>query len=182
MKALVFSVVALLCAAGCTVNSTAAPTPTGPSTFSVSGTITLRSVSGWRTDYGVCYGLGGYSDIRQGAQVKVTDAAGKVVGLGDLGAGQQVGSLLEGCAFTFGVVGVPADGDIYGVEVTNRGIVQFKKADASGARHALVFGGDELDRGEVALKPLRLSNDGSAEQTTRTLADVATWATELRTA
>lgn len=130
MKALVFSVVALLCAAGCTVNSTAAPTPTGPSTFSVSGTITLRSVSGWRTDYGVCYGLGGYSDIRQGAQVKVTDAAGKVVGLGDLGAGQQVGSLLEGCAFTFGVVGVPADGDIYGVEVTNRGIVQFKKADA----------------------------------------------------
>ncbi len=55
---------------------------------------------------------------------------------------------------------------------------QFKKADASGARFALVFGGDELNRGEVAVKPLR---DG-AEQTTRTLADVATWATDLRTA
>ncbi|MCH8856229.1 MAG: histidine--tRNA ligase, partial [Proteobacteria bacterium] len=32
---------------------------------------------------------------------------------------------------------------------------QFKKADASGARFALVFGGDELARGEVAVKSLR---------------------------
>ena len=32
---------------------------------------------------------------------------------------------------------------------------QFKKADASGARHALVFGPDELARGEAGLKDLR---------------------------
>ena len=32
---------------------------------------------------------------------------------------------------------------------------QFKKADASGARYALVFGADELARGEVAVKALR---------------------------
>ena len=32
---------------------------------------------------------------------------------------------------------------------------QFKKADGSGARHALIFGGDELARGEVTLKALR---------------------------
>ena len=37
---------------------------------------------------------------------------------------------------------------------------QFKKADASGARFALVFGGDELARGEVAVKSLR---DGAEE-------------------
>ncbi|KQY88676.1 MULTISPECIES: histidine--tRNA ligase [Roseateles] len=55
---------------------------------------------------------------------------------------------------------------------------QFKKADASGARFALVFGADELARGEVAVKPLR---DGT-EQTARPLADVASWAAELRTA
>jgi histidyl-tRNA synthetase len=59
---------------------------------------------------------------------------------------------------------------------------QFKKADASGARFALVFGADELARGELAVKPLRLTNDGSAEQSTRVLAAVADWATELRTA
>lgn len=56
---------------------------------------------------------------------------------------------------------------------------QFKKADASGARWALVFGADELARGEVAVKSLR---DAAAAQTTRALADAAAWATELRTA
>jgi histidyl-tRNA synthetase len=55
---------------------------------------------------------------------------------------------------------------------------QFKRADASGARHALVFGADELAQGMVALKPLR---EGGA-QVLRPLADPAAWADELRTA
>jgi len=59
---------------------------------------------------------------------------------------------------------------------------QFKKADASGARFALVFGTDELARGEVAVKPLRSDNEKGAEQVARSLADVAAWAAELRTA
>ncbi len=53
---------------------------------------------------------------------------------------------------------------------------QFKKADASGARHALIFGPDELARGEVAVKPLR---DAAAAQITQPLAGVATWAHSL---
>lgn len=56
---------------------------------------------------------------------------------------------------------------------------QFKRADASGARHALVFGSDELARGEVAVKPLR---DAAATQSARPLADVAAWASSLRNA
>jgi histidyl-tRNA synthetase len=32
---------------------------------------------------------------------------------------------------------------------------QFKKADKSGARYALILGEDERDRGVIALKPLR---------------------------
>jgi histidyl-tRNA synthetase len=52
---------------------------------------------------------------------------------------------------------------------------QFKKADASGARHALIFGDDELARGEVSIKPLR----GGGEQRPRPLAQVADWAAEL---
>ncbi|WP_284617001.1 histidine--tRNA ligase [Aquabacterium humicola] len=56
---------------------------------------------------------------------------------------------------------------------------QFKKADASGARFALVFGGDELAQGMVALKPLR---DGGGAQSLRPLADAAAWAQELRNA
>jgi len=56
---------------------------------------------------------------------------------------------------------------------------QFKRADASGARHALIFGDDEVARGEVAIKPLR---DATAAQSTRVLSDAALWAHELRNA
>ena len=55
---------------------------------------------------------------------------------------------------------------------------QFKRADASGARFALIFGADELARGEVALKSLR---DPQTPQRTLALADTATWAAILRT-
>jgi histidyl-tRNA synthetase len=53
---------------------------------------------------------------------------------------------------------------------------QFKKADASGARFALVFGGDELARGTVSVKALR---DSSVPQTERPLADAGAWAPTL---
>jgi histidyl-tRNA synthetase len=53
---------------------------------------------------------------------------------------------------------------------------QFKRADGSGARYALIFGQDELSRGEVALKSLR---DPQAPQRTLALADVSQWGAEL---
>lgn len=56
---------------------------------------------------------------------------------------------------------------------------QFKRADASGARHALIFGDDEVSRGEVAVKPLR---DVGAAQRLRAISDAALWADELRNA
>ena len=52
---------------------------------------------------------------------------------------------------------------------------QFRRADASGARHALVFGADELAAGCVGIKPLR----EAGTQHTRALADAAGWAAEL---
>lgn len=54
---------------------------------------------------------------------------------------------------------------------------QFKKADASGAAYALVFGADELARGEVNVKSLR---DGSGTQVARSLENVAAWAAHLQ--
>jgi len=58
---------------------------------------------------------------------------------------------------------------------------QFKKADASGARYALIFGADELAQGSVAIKPLRGERGAEpAAQCTRPLADVSAWAGELR--
>ncbi len=54
---------------------------------------------------------------------------------------------------------------------------QFKKADASGARHALIFGADELAQQLVTVKALR---DGAGAQVTRPLADPAAWAGTLQ--
>ena len=53
---------------------------------------------------------------------------------------------------------------------------QFKRADASGAQYALIFGDDELARGEVALKSLR---DTAVAQRSLPLVEVADWAAEL---
>ena len=53
---------------------------------------------------------------------------------------------------------------------------QFKKASASGARHALVLGADELARRCIGVKPLR----EDAPQFERPLADPGRWIVQLR--
>ncbi|RYF38787.1 MAG: histidine--tRNA ligase, partial [Comamonadaceae bacterium] len=54
---------------------------------------------------------------------------------------------------------------------------QFKKADASGAAFALIFGAEELAAGEVTVKALR---DGAGAQVRRPLARAADWAASLQ--
>ena len=54
---------------------------------------------------------------------------------------------------------------------------QFKKADSSGARCALIFGGDEMQRGMVIVKQLR---DGEGAQAEYAIDSVADWAHQLR--
>jgi histidyl-tRNA synthetase len=56
---------------------------------------------------------------------------------------------------------------------------QFKKADGSGARYALIFGTEELAQQQVALKPLRGDPAAAPQQSTRPLQSVADWAGEL---
>lgn len=57
---------------------------------------------------------------------------------------------------------------------------QFKKADASGARYALIFGADELAQGQVAVKPLREGAGRISQQTLMPLAQASQWAAQLR--
>ncbi len=61
---------------------------------------------------------------------------------------------------------------------------QFKKADGSGARFALIFGEQELAQGMVAVKPLRAPAEGQAPaaQTLQPLAAPSAWAEGLRSA
>jgi histidyl-tRNA synthetase len=53
---------------------------------------------------------------------------------------------------------------------------QLKKADASGARYALIFGDDEIAQGVVTVKALR---DGTGAQVTKSIDAAAQWAAEL---
>jgi histidyl-tRNA synthetase len=58
---------------------------------------------------------------------------------------------------------------------------QFKKADASGARFALIFGATELAQGCVAVKSLRGDKtDAPSGQALQRLDDVAAWAASLQ--
>jgi histidyl-tRNA synthetase len=54
---------------------------------------------------------------------------------------------------------------------------QFKKADASGARYAVIFGAQELAQGKVAVKALRDGAGGA--QTLQPVGDPAAWASSL---
>jgi histidyl-tRNA synthetase len=54
---------------------------------------------------------------------------------------------------------------------------QFKRADASGARYALVFGPDELAQGAVTVKSLR---DGTGAQVQRALDQAGAWSASLK--
>jgi histidyl-tRNA synthetase len=61
---------------------------------------------------------------------------------------------------------------------------QFKRADASGARHALIFGADELANGQVALKRLRAGDgvaySGGEQQVLLALGDLPAWGPGLK--
>jgi histidyl-tRNA synthetase len=54
---------------------------------------------------------------------------------------------------------------------------QFKRADSSGARYALIFGADEMAQGQVTVKALR---DPGIAQEARALADATQWAKSLQ--
>jgi len=56
---------------------------------------------------------------------------------------------------------------------------QFKKADGSGARYALIFGESEVAAGQVAVKPLREGAGAITEQTLFPLGAAADWAAQL---
>jgi hypothetical protein len=73
-----------------------------------------------------CRGGGGFDDLREGTQVVVTDAAGKTIALGQLGAGSWKRNV--GCIFLFTVPDVPAGEKFYGLEISHRGRVQYTAA------------------------------------------------------
>jgi len=64
----------------------------------------------------VCFGTGGFDDLRSGASVRVIDAAGDVIATTRLEGGRAEGA---GCEFTF-TASVP-ETDFYEIQVAGRG-------------------------------------------------------------
>ncbi len=56
---------------------------------------------------------------------------------------------------------------------------QFKRADASGASYALIFGAEEVSKGLVTVKSLR---DGTGAQVSQSVSDLTGWAPTLQSA
>ena len=132
-------------------------TSTEPDTFAASGTAALTSEEitvpefskclfspktssplSCKTKKGMeCSGRNQYSDLAEGAQVRVQDSTGEVVALGELGPGtlSKGGGLISGessCLFPFEVPDVPDTGSIYGIQVETSDLVNFT-IDEAGA-------------------------------------------------
>lgn len=101
-----------------------------PETFDASGGIILSADDfGEWTKGTLCHGSGGYDDIDEGASVTIYDNKDVKIATGSLGEGVAITPMA--CMFEFTVKDVPVqETDIYGVEVTHRGQVTFKRADA----------------------------------------------------
>ncbi|TMR09302.1 hypothetical protein ETD86_44160 [Nonomuraea turkmeniaca] len=102
-----------------------AASPT-PSTIAVSGSVTLKD--GFGTEGAPCSGDGGFNDIREGAQVVITDATQVTLAVGSLGAGKR--DKAGQCEFAFAIT-APTGHDFYGIEVSHRGRLQYSASQIS---------------------------------------------------
>jgi histidyl-tRNA synthetase len=83
------------------------------------------------------------------------------------------------CVETLRAAGVAVQAHARGAEGLASMKAQFKRADASGARWALIFGKEELAQGEVAIKPLRAEPASEPAQRRLPLNQAAQWAAQL---
>lgn len=129
---------AVVALAGCDTaggGDSPSPTPTpSAATFTLIGLLDLNQLDLGAADGDSCVGEGGFTDIRPGAQVKVSDASGTIIALGELGNGFARDNFptvrgTDVCQFAIVVDDIPDGGDgIYGVEVSDRGVINFEKS------------------------------------------------------
>ncbi len=114
---------AALAAAGCS-SSSSSPAVHKPATFTIVGTITVASPCDSLRD-------SGYSDITEGAQVKVTGPDGRSLAVGRLGAHEDPAVMADPskCEFPFMVTHVRAGLRLYGITVASRGTLEYTRAE-----------------------------------------------------
>jgi hypothetical protein len=105
-------------------NGGGGPSQAAGSMIHVHGTFTLTDSTGFNhpSDYGAtCHGISGYSDIAPGAEVVISDDAGKTLSITGLDQGFVTAN--STCQFTFTAT-VPAGLKFYGIEISHRGTVK----------------------------------------------------------
>jgi YD repeat-containing protein len=111
--------------AGLTLSLTSRPP------YTIRGRLTLISANLSQAG-AACAGRGGYADIQAGKPVTVTDATGRVIGVGYLTAGHRRSTHdapQDGaCDFEFAVAGIP-EVDVYGIALEGRGALQYSLAE-----------------------------------------------------
>lgn len=100
----------------------------GPAPVTIAGHLLLSDATMHNAGT-VCTGQGGFSDIRRGAQVVITDETGTTLALAELGQGQPTGTNV--CSFPF-AAGDLYEHPFYGVEIANRVKVQFSHDQVAG--------------------------------------------------
>lgn len=135
-RILAVTAVTAILLAGCGApQPTETPVAATPDTFDLLGVLEVSQAKPLGEDGKPCLATGGYDDIEAGVQVRVTDSAGEVVALSELlpGVAKDNYPTVPGtdmCRFPFVVGDVPGQvGDIFGVEVDNRGSVNFEVDD-----------------------------------------------------
>jgi hypothetical protein len=121
------AVLALMYTTGCTSDKKPAGQKAAAKPLQVSGTVALV---GQHVDFGrptsgnECVGKGDFSDVKGGAQVRITDETGKTLAVTRLGMGiadTSTSDLASGsCDFTFGA-SVPSGHSSYTIQVINHG-------------------------------------------------------------
>jgi hypothetical protein len=125
MFAAVVGVLVLMLAGGCGggIGESGADPEGEPSGFVVRGTVSVPSYGG--SNGTSCTVKDGCEDLRSGATVAITDAAGDVVAVGALVDSEAT---QRTCRFAFDVPGVPEGSSTYGIEVGEQAMVMYPRS------------------------------------------------------
>jgi hypothetical protein len=141
MRTIAAALAALLLLAGCSSGKKAPAKSAAPVT--VSGLLRLfdseSTLNALLTGTTKCNGVGGFSDVADGADVVISDDSGKTLAIAHLQAGFAVipkSASGSHCDFAFSAE-VPSGKGFYGVQVTHRGVVKIAEAALSSVKVSL---------------------------------------------
>ena len=94
--------------------------------FTVHGSMSLVGTDNFASFGDNCAGSAGYDDLRDGAEVVISENGGKTVAVGTLEGSHSADGE---CLFRFDISGVPSGKGFYGILITHRGVVQFSERE-----------------------------------------------------